>query len=332
MKLLFRLALALLIAGTMIAGRWLVAEGTPNVARKRALPPKWDDRVRDAFFSDARSTLEGERPNFGDRSGPAATASNSSPGGTTSSTPGAGDSGTPAAGGTVPWSKIVSADTLQDEVKHYQNEVKENVKNPSEFKGNLFKRARDDFSILATTFAVIAEYDGDVRWKDQAVTARDLFGQSGVNCKVATDQSYNDAKLRADDLATLIRGDTLPAKPNAEPKTNWAKVANRPPLMHRLDLAQGGRLAPWTANSADFSKHLDDVLHEAEIVAMIAQVIQQDGFDFTDDKSYLGFARQMQTDALDIAAAAKAKNYDQARAAAGKVAQACNNCHAGFRN
>jgi len=332
MRLLFRFALATAICATVIAGRWLVADGPTAAAHKRALPPKWDDRVRDAFFSDARSTLEGERPNFGDRAsggGPANVAG--TPSGDASA-PASGGAPATAPGGAVSWSKIVSADTLQDEIKHYQNEVKDNVKNPSEFKGNLFKRARDDFSVLAIAFGVISEYDGDVRWKDQAVTARDSFGQSSVNCKVATDQSYNDAKLRADDLAALVRGDSLPAKAGAEPKTNWPKVANRPPLMHRLDLAQGSRLAPWTANPADFSKHVDDILHESEIVAMIAEVIQRDGYDFTDDKSYLGFAHEMETDALDIASAAKSKNYDQARAAAAKLAQACNSCHGGFRN
>ena len=288
MKAFFlRMTVALVISGSMIGGQWLVADGPQPVVRKRALPPKWDDRVRDAFFSDARSMLEGERPNFGDRPGAGATVSNV-PGGPA-------DSGSASGDGGFAWSKIISADTLQDEIKGLQNEVKDNVKNPSDFKGNLFKRARDDFSILATSFAVIGQYDGDVRWKDQAVTARDLFGQSGVNCKVATDQSFNDARQRAEDLATLIRGDSLPAKANAEPKPNWAKLVNRPPLMHRLDLAETGRLAPWTANAGEFNKHLDGVLHEAEIVAMIAQVIQQEGFDYTDDKSYLGFARDMQT-------------------------------------
>ena len=329
--LLFRMALAVAISGTLIAGQWLVADGPTGVARKRALPPKWDDRVRDAFFTDTRGTLEGDRPIFSDGTGPSATANTgTAPGGISP----AGDTGaTPAStGGAFAWSKIVSADTLQDEIKSYQTELKDNVKNPSEFKGNLFKRARDEFTVLATAFAVIGEYDGDVRWKDQAVTARDAFGQSGVNCKVATDQSFNDAKLRADDLAALVRGDSLPAKAGAEPKANWPKIANRPPLMHRLDLAQGGRLAPWTANAADFSKHLDGILHEAEVVAMVAEVIQRDGFDFTDDKSYLGFAHDMESQATELASAAKSKNYDQARAAAGKLAQACSNCHGGFRN
>ena len=64
----------------------------------------------------------------------------------------------------------------------------------------------------------------------------------------------------------------------------------------------------------------------------VAEVIQRDGYDFTDDKAYLGFAHEMEAQALDLASAAKAKNYDQARTAAGKLAQACSNCHGGFRN
>jgi len=38
---------------------------------------------------------------------------------------------------------------------------------------------------LATLFAVSAEYDGDVRWKDAAPALRDLFSRPGHNCKAA---------------------------------------------------------------------------------------------------------------------------------------------------
>ena len=62
--------------------------------------------------------------------------------------------------------------------------------------------------------------------------------------------------------------------------------------MHRLDLAKE---AAWLLGrpTGRFHKHLDDVLHESQIVATIAEVIQRDGYDFTDDKSYLGFAHEM---------------------------------------
>jgi hypothetical protein len=322
-----RIGISIAIMATIIGQRWLAADGPANSDKKRALPPKWDQRTLDKFFSDARSTLEGERPNF--NNGASASASRTSPG--NPSGPAAPEiPGAPA--GEFAWSKIISPESLQDEIKSYQNLVKDDVKNPSAFKGEGFKRARRNFSMLAVAFAVIAEYDGDVRWKNQALVARDLFAKTGFNCKVATDQSYSDAKARADDLIALVRGETLPSTGNPETKTPWAKVANRPPLMNRLELAQQNRIAIWTANAGDFGKNLEAIYREAQIVAVLAEVIQREGYDFTDDNSYKSFARDLEKHALEIAEAAKSKNFEQARLAAGELAKACSNCHGSFRN
>ena len=332
-KTLCRALVSAAIVAIVIGQQWLAAERLPaNSGKKRALPPKWDQRTLDKFFSDARGTLEGDRPNFGTGS---SVATSKTPGGDSgasgnSAAGGAADPG-PAAGGEFAWSKLIASESLVDEIKSYQNVVKEDVKTPSDFKGDGFKKARRDFTFLAVAFGVVAEYDGDVRWKNQAAAAREMFARTGVNCKVATDGAYNDAKLRADDLGGLIRGETLPTPPNLETKTAWAKVANRPPLMNRLEMAQQNRLAVWTANQADFSKNVDAIYREAQIVAMLAEVIQREGFEFTDDNSYKGFARDMQKQALDIAEGAKAKNFDQARLAAGNLAKACSNCHGSFR-
>ncbi len=324
-RFFLRLTFFIAIASAVIAQQWLAADQPPPAQKRRSAPPKWDRRIIDSFFPDARSTLEGPRPDFAKSSTPSGAPVGNVPAGGTSDTP------DPAAGGAMAWSKLISAETLQDEIKSYQTPLRDDVKNPSEFKGNRFKRARDEFSMLAVAFGVIGQYDGDVRWKDQAATARDLFAKAGVNCKVNTDQAFNDAKGRADDLAALIRGDTLPAAANAEAKPPWSKVANRPPLMHRLEQAQQNRLAPWTSNAADFGKNLDGIAHEAQVIAVLAEIIQQEGYDYTDDNSYKGYARDMQKQALEIAAAAKAKNFDQARAASGALAKACSNCHGGFR-
>jgi hypothetical protein len=326
-KILRRLTVSVAIVLTIVGSQLLIADGSPNAGKKRALPPKWDQRTLDKFLTDARQKLEGDRPNFGDGA-----ASKSPDGGTGSVSPSPGSNLNPTGpAGEFAWSKLISGDSLTDEIKSYQTALKDEVKNPSQFKGDGFKKARRDFSFLAVAFAVIAEYDGDVRWKAQALAARDLFARAGVNCKVATDQSYNDSKARAEDLAALVRGETLQAPPNLETKTQWPKVSNRPPLMNRLDLAQTNRLAVWTANQGDFNKNADSIYREAQVVAMIAEVIQRDGYEFTDDNSYKGFAQEMQKHALEIAEAAKSKNFDQARKANGDLAKACSNCHGSFR-
>ena len=120
---------------------------------------------------------------------------------------------------------------------------------PSEFKGGGYKDCRRHFSVLAVLFAVAAEYDGEVRWQDAAPGLRDLFARAGHNCKVGTDQTYQEADAAQARLADLIGG-TRPQAAEAERKADWAQVADRPPLMQRLNMAHQDRLTKWLANEA----------------------------------------------------------------------------------
>ncbi len=88
----------------------------------------------------------------------------------------------------------------------------------------------------------------------------------------------------------------------------------------------------WTSNADEFKKNAEKAAREAELIAAIAEVIQREGFEFADDQTYLGFAKQMRDAALEVVDAAKIKNYDSARAASGKIDKACSQCHEGYRS
>lgn len=237
-----------------------------------------------------------------------------------------------AAGGTFTWSKLIEPDTVEDEIKTLQKQFSETVTTPAPFKGGGAKIARRQLTELAVLFAIIAEYDGDIRWKKDAVNMRELTGRTGMNCKVGTDASFNEAKLRKEELETLVRGGAAPSVAGADPKAAWEKIAGRPPLMQRLEALQQQGIAVYTANAGDFAKNQDKALKEAELIAAIAEVIQRPGFEFTDDDQYLNFAKAMRDAALTVVEAAKSKNYDAARAASGKIDKACSQCHEGYRS
>jgi cytochrome c556 len=292
---------------------------------KRARPPKWSKRDSEVFFTDAREKLIGQRPSAGGHSASPAVAAGS---GTTS-----GGDNAPAAseGGTFAWSNLISSDTIEAEVKLLQKDVSDTVQTPAQFKGGGYKDGRRQFTELAMLLAIIAEYDGDVRWKQSASGMRDLVGRAGMNCKVGTDASFNEAKLRKEDLEKLVRGEA-PQVERGEPKTKWDKVAGRPPLMQRLEKAQQQGVAVWTADQGEFKKNAEKLEREAEILAAIAEVIQREGFEFSDDADYLGYAKQMRDAAKTVAEAARNKNYDQARKASGDISKACSSCHEGYRS
>ena len=71
--------------------------------------------------------------------------------------------------------------------------------------------------------------------------------------------------------------------------------------------------------------------HESQLVAAIADIIAREGFEFADDDTYTGYARDLKQSATDLAAAADQNNYEQARTAFGKAAKACADCHEGYR-
>jgi hypothetical protein len=302
---------------------------SPGASNHEFAPPPatWDDRVTNAFFPDVRTVLVGPRPASltAAMTGAGQFAKNSQ----AAAAKFAGDSSTGASSAYV-WSKLISADTLQDEIKSLQPILADDVKTQQGFLGGAYKKSRRTLSLLAVAFAIISQYDADVKWKDQAPAARDLFARSGFNCKASTDQTYRDVKQRSEDLATLLRGENIEA-PKVETAGDWSKIADLLPLMARFELAQRDRIAPWTASDAAFKKNASALHHESEIIAALSEVISRPGMENAEDEKFRGYAKALQISALQLNQAVADQNYDAARTAAGTLTKACANCHADFR-
>lgn len=302
---------------------WGVEKGRPKPVR--ALPPQWSSEVLEAFVADAREKLVGERPAFA--AGPVRPiAGQPTPGGN----PPDGDSGNLQGG--FAWSKLISAEVIEDEIKALRLQVDQTVTTPGAFKGGGFKEARIEFSNLAVLFAIAGEYDGQVRWKEDAPALRNLFARAGFNCKVGTDASYNESKLRKQDLSDVIGGSQLSTLKPADRAAKWDQVANRPPMMTRMEEAFQKRLQPMLASEKEFKANVEKILHEAQLLAAWSEVIQREGFEYYDDETYLEYAKQLNAAASTISEAVKLNSYDKARAAAGDAAKACSQCHEGYRS
>ena len=303
------------------AAEGIAAQATQRTSKtiRRAAAPagRWDKVTQGTFADDAFALLVGSRPDYG-----AARQIVAAPVGGG----GAANASAPAGGvpGGVKWSSLVSADTLADEAKDMKDLLATACAKLGDFKGGGFEDARCGYSSLAMLFGVIAAYDQpDVRWRKDAATARDLFARVGFNCKVGTDQSFAEAKARLDDLVGLLDGNSPEPNPNVEPAELWSQMTGRPPLMTRLEMAQDA-MRPAIASKADFDKLSDQLLHAAEIVAVIGEVIQQPDFEFHDDESYRGYAAGMRDAAVQVRDACLKGDYEAARAAAGKLAHLAN--------
>ena len=285
---------------------------------KRARPPKFSKAVRDAFFPNALEKLVGPRPEKSSAPAPAALID-------TPAQPVAANSGS------VDWAQFITAEAIEDEIKSRHRMLGETVGNVVEFKSGAYRRARLLLSVLAALFAIDAEHGGQVRWQREAAAVRDQLARAGFNCKVATDASYQDARSRWEDLGSLIRGERIETPPAAGDVT-WEKVAGRGPLMVRLEEAEKMALAPWTANATLFAENAEQLAHEAQILAALAVVIAQDGYEYADDETYAQYAGELRSHAVALRDAALAQDYERARAAAGQISKSCSSCHEGYRN
>lgn len=275
--------------------------------------PKWTAAERATFFANAADQL-------GPEPAPATVPTSASPAESVAPAPAAGDA----------WSAVIPADVLESEIKALAKLVEASVKSPNEFKGGGFKTARRDFTTLSALFGVIAQYDGEVRWKAQAGSLRDAFGRAGKNCKVGTDGTYAESKRRSEELAELIQGSSPSLEPGATEFT-WSETADRPPLMERLEIARTERLKPWSGSKAEFTAHQAAVEHEAALVAALSRLIRDPSYDFADDTGYIEYVTALQAAAADAHDAAVKDDFARLQAAVGLMGQSCDKCHGDYR-
>lgn len=313
------LVLALVCAAHPAHG--LAAKGRSKKQQtfKTAPPPKFKPNEVATFFDNALTRLGPGQPGA-----VVVAAAPSKPGGLSE------DAG--AATSNSAWSKLISASTIEDEIKAQMGVLSEKTKTPSEFKSGGNTPARVAFTELALLFGIIAEFDGDVRWKKDALGLREIYKHAAGNSKTGSDNSYKEAKQRTDDLAQLISGGKVDL-PKPDPDAKWADVANRPPLMQRMGKeGYDPKIKAWTSDKGEFSKNRSALLEEAQIVAAIAHVIQDASYEYGDDETYLEYAKELEKQALELVEAVTGDSLERAQAAGGQVNKSCSTCHEGYRS
>ncbi len=285
---------------------------------RRVEPPSWSQDVLDAFFEDAREQLVGVRPQRDAREVAAASAAKPTSGG-----------GQPA-DATQKWSSLIGAETLTAEIKRVHNQLSTALRKSASFQGGGNLNCQRDFGLLAVLFGVIDQFDAEVRWQRSAKLMQQRCFQAGQNCKAASAQSFSAAKETHTVLGELFRGQA-PAGNTASQGLDGLGLVDRALLMQSMELVIKERLKPALANSREFRKRSQLAAEQSQLLAVLAEVIQQEGYEYADDDTYLDEARQLRQAAQELAEAARDKNYEDARAAAGKIGQSCSRCHEGYR-
>jgi hypothetical protein len=318
------LALALL-AAFLVPTLAVLAQTKAPKKVKRAQPPKFSQA--DNFYEDAfKEGLVGERPgNLSQAIASGGTSNAAAPGSTPADGSGAG--GVAGSG----WAALISGATVEDEIKALKLQVDQNVTTPSDFAGKGYKLARRDFSVLAMLFGIAGEYEGEVRWKNDAPAARDVFARTAANAKVGSSQVFQEARLRKDELTDLVGGSSPFSGKTAEAKAAWKDVCGRAPLMQHLESIWEPRLKPALADKGQFTASADRVLRDAEMISAIGQVLAKEGMEDADSEEYVKFCNALRDGAKAIVEGVKSKNYDQASGGGAAIGKSCTECHENYR-
>ena len=315
----FRIFLALALFAALLGS--MVLAQRPVKKPRRAAPPNFQpNEFSGIFFSDALSQLQGDRPSAQPTLA-SITKSN------TANDSNSVDSSTNAETGNSMWKEIVSASTIEDLIKESKTRLDGLITTPAKFSGGVVD-ARREFTLMASTMAVIAQYPEEIRWQSSSAYAQRVFARMAANCKVGTQPVFNEAKQRQQDLQNLIKGTKLNGTAD---EVTWADTADRGPTMQILEWALRENVMPATNSANKFRDSQEDVVKYAELIAMFGSIIQQPGMTDSDDAEYKQFAVVMTSAALDVAKAARTNDAELARTAVGRIDQACNKCHETYR-
>ncbi|TWU10439.1 cytochrome c [Allorhodopirellula heiligendammensis] len=303
-------------------GLVVIAVSPAQAQTQRARPPQFDDAVTSRiFFSEMSTAFRGDRPTLSSlRELHAATAIAQSEAAATEDSAASGHG----------WNKLISPLSLEDEVKRVKLKFDAGLTTPGAFNSGGYQDARLNLSILASLFAVISEYSGDVRWKSDAKTARDLVAKTARNCAAGSTPVFNEAQLRKADLQDLVSGAGLTAAKTSDQENDWSMIVDRSPLMEYCQLLVD-QLSDQSNDAATAAENVDKLRKNAELLAMVGEVLTKDGMDDSEDDDYATLSHEMSTAALSVVSAIERQDFEAVRGGVGKITQSCANCHEQYR-
>jgi hypothetical protein len=275
-----------------------------------AKPPVFSEDVKNIFFDDARTALSGDPPS----------ATNDKP-------------GKPADVEVSPeevWAELITSATLESAVKGMVlklNGVLRSMEHPSRSQEVRPSECRRDLTLLGTLFQVIASYPDDVRWKSVAPQISQMCLNTAESYAGATHADVKRLKDTYVKLEDALRGQTdITAEPDFEPL-----VPEFAPLMQWMKLIAEDGLPEALSKKANFRKWALSINEQAQMLAMLSQVIRGDEYGYADDETYQSHADNLRDAALALQKAALANEFQESVDAAAAINQACAKCHADYR-
>jgi subtilisin family serine protease len=217
----------------------------------------------------------------------------------------------------APVSAYAPAEPLLGQVDYYMSRLEEAVSTPDEYKDGVTRIERDSNTMIVIALA-LGLHDEDHKLKANAPAM--LHAAQAL----AATEDYEAAKAAVEKLKAAV------AEGGEGPELKWEKVASLKELMEQVPLIHA---SIRRRVSRRFEQNADAIAGDAVTVAVIAQgTIPNIDETIEPDKpvEWKKCSLQMRDAAVELLAAAQAKNEEAAQAAFTKLDQSCHDCHVIF--
>ena len=211
---------------------------------------------------------------------------------------------------------------VEHEIKALHKQIMEETAKPQ----LNYRKLTTQHRLLTFAFALLSRHESKSPWQRHAVALMDLHRRVGLDCRnkqaTAKKAVQAAAKVREDLFANRLKADSLrtqAAKDLANKARRWENEAHFIALMKRQETAYRLRIRAWTADTQRAGKHRSDILHEAAMLGVIAEILQDESYELSGEKDYRHDCHQLQMRAAEIITAVQADRYEQARVSARKI-------------
>ena len=186
----------------------------------------------------------------------------------------------------------------------------------------------NDAVLLAALAGVAEKFEEPMRWKDRAPIVRTLAYEVYENTGGSGRTAFEKASKPFEKLIVALDGGQVDGvDPEDEDYGDYADLAN---LMIRTKQAFDW-LKGTVASAENLSKHREDAIREASMLAMIGRMMKHDSYGYGDEKSYQKFAEEFVAAAVDAREAVEADDFTGFQEAIGRVQNQCGACHAEYK-
>ncbi|QDT38163.1 hypothetical protein [Stratiformator vulcanicus] len=229
----------------------------------------------------------------------------------------------------VAWSDLITGDALSEEVTKIRNRFAGKVRSVADFNNGYL-----DIPYYAAELGALAHvatmHSDPISWKDHAPAIRDLAAEMVAEQLRRGAKSQKQVAEPFEKIDAVLRGNIAPDLPESSDEVQFWEVADFGGLMQRFDAAEKN-LNLLGAGSDALNSNRDEVSRESQLLAVLAQVIVQEGYGYAEDSEFIGYSNLMTESAKTMRESAEAGDFEGFDLARSKLSQSCTDCHGVYR-